>query len=83
MKTIQMTIDESLLEDVDRVVATLQTSRSAFFREALVAALCRETVAELERSSAGGNVENPSEREQPNPRKTRGSRGPKRDPKVP
>jgi metal-responsive CopG/Arc/MetJ family transcriptional regulator len=35
MKTIQMTIDEQLLEQVDEAVETLNTNRSAFIREAL------------------------------------------------
>lgn len=30
MKTIQMTIDESLLAEVDRVTKSLHTTRSAF-----------------------------------------------------
>jgi metal-responsive CopG/Arc/MetJ family transcriptional regulator len=38
-KTIQMTIDEGLLVDVDAVVRSLGTSRSAFIRNALEAAL--------------------------------------------
>ena len=49
MKTIRMTIDESLLEDVDRTVTALHTTRSAFIRDALVLALRRQAVAELER----------------------------------
>ena len=32
MKTIQMTIDESLLQQVDETVELLQTTRSAFIR---------------------------------------------------
>lgn len=35
MKTIQLTIDEPLLEDVDQVVAQLHTTRSAFVRDVL------------------------------------------------
>ncbi len=35
MKTIQMTIDEELLRDVDKVTKKLQTSRSEFIRRAM------------------------------------------------
>jgi len=35
MKTIQMTIDEELLRDVDQVTKKLQTSRSQFIRLAM------------------------------------------------
>ena len=41
MKTIQMTIDEPLLQRVNRVAEELQTSRSAFIRDALEIALRR------------------------------------------
>jgi CopG family transcriptional regulator / antitoxin EndoAI len=61
MKTIQMTIDESLLNDVDRVVVATRTTRSAFIREALVAALHRQAVAELEHKHAQGYAEHPVE----------------------
>ena len=35
MKTVQMTLDEDLLKSVDQAVKKLQTSRSAFTRDAL------------------------------------------------
>jgi metal-responsive CopG/Arc/MetJ family transcriptional regulator len=35
MKTVQMTLDESLVEQVDRVAQSLGTTRSAFTRDAL------------------------------------------------
>ncbi len=41
MKTIQMTIDEPLFTEVDRVISELYTTRSAFIRAALEAALRR------------------------------------------
>ena len=41
MKTIQMTIDEPLLTEVDRVSQALKTNRSEFIREALKLALQR------------------------------------------
>jgi len=35
MRTIQMTLDEDLLNQVDRVIRELKTNRSAFIRESL------------------------------------------------
>ena len=44
MRTVQMTLDEELIEAVDKVVKKTGTTRSAFAREALYAALrCAET----------------------------------------
>lgn len=48
MKTIQMTIDDDLLERVDETVTTLQTTRSAFIRLALEEALNSYRVRRLE-----------------------------------
>ena len=39
MKTIQMTLDEDLLKEIDKVVKKLGTNRSAFAREALQKAI--------------------------------------------
>lgn len=39
MKTVQMTLDEDLIERVDRAVRRLKTTRSAFTRQALQEAL--------------------------------------------
>jgi hypothetical protein len=41
MKTVQMTIDVVLLSEVDQVIQSLKTTRSAFIREALQLALRR------------------------------------------
>lgn len=54
MKTIQMTIDEQLLIEVDTVVRDLGTSRSAFLRDALQMALKRMQIAALERQHVAG-----------------------------
>ena len=59
MKTIQMTIDADLLRAVDRVTRARRTSRSAFIRDALVAELRREQVAEAERRHAAGYERQP------------------------
>lgn len=48
MKTIQLTIEEPLLEAVDAVVNQLQTTRSAFVRETLHLLLHRWRVLVME-----------------------------------
>jgi len=59
MKTIQMTIDESLLAEVDRVTQDLKTTRSAFIREALQLALRKHHIRELEEKHARGYARHP------------------------
>jgi metal-responsive CopG/Arc/MetJ family transcriptional regulator len=54
MKTIQMTIDEDLLAQVDKVTRALDITRSAFIRHALTFALQRRRIIELERQHAEG-----------------------------
>jgi metal-responsive CopG/Arc/MetJ family transcriptional regulator len=54
MKTIQMTIDEDLLAQVDQVIRALDITRSAFIRHALTLALRRRKIIELERRHAEG-----------------------------
>ena len=60
MKTIQMTIDENLLADVDRAVDELSTNRSLFIRNALQTALHQYAVEKLEARHAAGYAEQPS-----------------------
>ncbi len=59
MKTIQMTIDEELLQEVDTAVNNLGTSRSAFMREALQQALRQMRIANLERQHVAGYEQYP------------------------
>ena len=54
MKTIQMTIDEELLAQVDKATRALDITRSAFIRHALTLALQRRRIVELERQHAEG-----------------------------
>ncbi len=54
MRTIQMTIDEGLLSEVDRVVQQLGTTRSAFIRNALLLALQQQKVLLLDLFSKRG-----------------------------
>jgi len=48
VKTVQLTLDEPLVKEVDKAVRDLGTSRSAFTREALRAALERLRTRVLE-----------------------------------
>jgi metal-responsive CopG/Arc/MetJ family transcriptional regulator len=59
MKTVQMTLEEELVEEVDRTVAALGTSRSAFTREALRKALDDLQEVELERRHREGYERHP------------------------
>lgn len=64
MKTIQMTIDEALLTSVDRVIASLGTTRSSFIREALQLALQRQQILAMEQQHAAAYQVQPSTREE-------------------
>jgi metal-responsive CopG/Arc/MetJ family transcriptional regulator len=59
MRTIQMTIDDDLVEAVDRVSKELHTSRSAFARKALRDALARHSKEQLEREHRRGYERQP------------------------
>jgi len=59
MKTVQMTLDETLVDEVDRAAQTLGTTRSAFTRDALRAALTRLRDRELERRHREGYERRP------------------------
>ena len=59
MKTIQMTIDEPLLDEVDQVIQDLKTTRSAFIRTALQLALRQHTISKLEQQHAEGYARHP------------------------
>lgn len=59
MKTVQMTLDDELVENVDKVVKKLHTSRSAFTREALRDALEKYTSRQLEHKHSQGYRKQP------------------------
>lgn len=61
MKTVQMTIDEELLNAVDITVRDLGTSRSAFLRDALQQALKQLQIAAMERQHIAGYERYPVE----------------------
>jgi len=54
-----MTIEESLLEEVDNVTRDLETTRSAFIRSALRLALRRHVVSKMEQQHAEGYAKHP------------------------
>jgi metal-responsive CopG/Arc/MetJ family transcriptional regulator len=49
VKTVQMTLDEELVEEVDHAAEALGTTRSAYTRQALRAALDRQQEQAMER----------------------------------
>ena len=59
MRTVQLTLDEDLVEQVDAVVQSLKTTRSAFARQALKAALARLEEEALERKHRAGYLRKP------------------------
>lgn len=57
-----MTIDEPLLHEVDQVIQNLETSRSAFIREALRLALQKHKIRKLEERHVQGYAKYPIEK---------------------
>jgi metal-responsive CopG/Arc/MetJ family transcriptional regulator len=64
MKTIQMTIDEGLLADVDRVVDEIGSNRSLFIRNALQNALRQHAIEKLEVRHAAGYTSQPAQEDE-------------------
>ncbi len=62
MRTVQLTLDEELVDAVDRIVKKLGTTRSGFTREALRAALARSRERERERKHREGYLRKPPKR---------------------
>jgi metal-responsive CopG/Arc/MetJ family transcriptional regulator len=59
MRTVQMTLDDELVEAVDRLSRELKTTRSAFTRKALREALDRHSRRQLERRHRRGYEQHP------------------------
>ena len=59
MQTVQMTLDEDLVAEVDAAISKLGTSRSAFTREALRQALAGLRELELEQRHRDGYRRHP------------------------
>jgi metal-responsive CopG/Arc/MetJ family transcriptional regulator len=64
LKTIQMTIDENLLQRVDETAQAIQTNRSAFIRKALEMALQHYHLRQLEQQDAEGYARIPAQLEE-------------------
>ncbi len=62
MRTVQLTLDEGLVEAVDKAAAELGTTRSGFTREALRAAVARARERVLERKHREGYRRKPVKR---------------------
>ena len=60
MRTVQMTLDEELVQTVDKVVKTMHTTRSAFTRDALQQALARVRTQRLEEKHRQGYLRKPA-----------------------
>jgi metal-responsive CopG/Arc/MetJ family transcriptional regulator len=59
MRTIQMTLDDDLVQAVDRVSKELCTTRSAFARKAFRDALSRYNLEQLEQKHRRGYEQQP------------------------
>ncbi len=62
MRTVQLTLNEELVEAVDKLAAELGTTRSAFTRDALRAALVRARERALEQKHREGYRRKPVKR---------------------
>lgn len=59
-RTVQITIDDELLQVVDATVSEMDTNRSAFIREALQLALKRIQTLRMEKQHAAGYARQPA-----------------------
>jgi len=59
MRTVQMTLDENLIDAVDSVAKELHTTRSAFTRAALQRAIARIRMEKLEERHRQGYLKKP------------------------
>ena len=59
MRTIQMTLDDDLVDAVDKLVKKLKTTRSAFARQALRKALSQANIKQLEAKHKKGYEKKP------------------------
>lgn len=64
MRTIQMTLDDELVDMVDKIVKDLNTSRSAFTRQALRKAIDQYNTRKLENEHRKGYEKFPVEGEE-------------------
>jgi len=59
MRTVQMTLDDDLIEEVDMIVKKLKTSRSEFTRKAIRNAIINIKERELEKKHRKGYLNHP------------------------
>lgn len=59
MKTVQMTIEEDLLNRVDKAIREMNMTRSAFIRESLQCHLERIKIKKLEKKHRDGYLKHP------------------------
>ena len=59
MKTVQMTLDDDLVQTVDRCVKNMHTTRSAFTRDALQQAIAHIKMQKLEEKHRNGYLRKP------------------------
>jgi len=59
MKTIQMTLDEDLLKQVNQTIKKLKTTRSEYIRRSLRYYLKRSKIIEMEKNHKDGYLKHP------------------------
>ena len=64
MRTIQMTLDDELVKKVDAIANELQTTRSAFTRDALRQAVKQYNIRRLESKHRKGYTDYPVNKEE-------------------
>lgn len=64
MRTIQMTLEDDLVQAVDKIVKQMHTSRSAFTRSALRDAINNYTLSQLEQKHRKGYEKQPVSNEE-------------------
>ncbi len=64
MRTIQMTLEDDLVQAVDKIVKQMHTSRSAFTRTALREAINNYNLSQLEQKHRKGYEKQPVSKEE-------------------
>ena len=64
MRTIQMTLEDDLVQAVDKIAKQMHTSRSAFTRTALRDAINNYTLSQLEQKHRKGYEKQPVNKEE-------------------
>ncbi len=59
MKTIQITIDEALLKELDQIIKKTKESRSAIIRNAILSYLRQRRITKMEEKHKKGYEKNP------------------------